>query len=62
MGVKGKENASVVKIDSGLLEKVNQFIAKEENKYKFVNKKQFIDLAVNSFLDKMRDKKEGKND
>ena len=58
MGGKSRENASVVKIDSGLLDKVNQFIAKEENKYKFVNKKQFIDLAVNSFLEK--NKKGGK--
>ena len=57
MGGKGKENASVVKIDSVLLEKVDQFIAKEENKYKFVNKKQFIDLAVNSFLYKMKGSK-----
>lgn len=54
MGEKGKENASVVKIDSDLLGKVNQFISKGKNRYKFVNKKQFIDLAVNNFLDKMK--------
>ena len=59
MGGKSKDNASVVKIDSDLLDKVDQFIAKEENKYKFVNKKQFIDLAVNNFLNGM---KGGKND
>jgi hypothetical protein len=49
---KKKDNGSVVKIDSGLLEKVEEFILKEENKLKFVNKKQFIDLAVDEFLKK----------
>ena len=36
----------VVKIDSELLKKVEAFIKKKENKYKYVNKKQFIDIAV----------------
>lgn len=36
----------VVKIDSDLLEKVEEFINKKENKLLYVNKKQFIDLAV----------------
>jgi hypothetical protein len=45
-----KENSSVVKIDSELLNDVNEFILKPENKYKFVNKKQLIDLAVSEFL------------
>jgi hypothetical protein len=37
---------SVVKIDSDLLKKVEEFISRKDNKLKFVNKKQFIDLAV----------------
>lgn len=53
MGGKIKESGSVVKIDSKLLCKVEEFISKEENRLKFVNKKQFIDLAVNDFLKKM---------
>jgi hypothetical protein len=46
----------VVKIDSGLLERVEAFIKKKENKFRYVNRKQFIDLAVSEFL-----QKEGKN-
>jgi hypothetical protein len=53
MAKKIGENGSVVKIDSVLLEKVEEFIEDEENRLKFVNKKQFIDLAVNDFLKKM---------
>jgi len=53
MGVKNKENGSVVKIDSVLLKKVEDFISQEQNRLKFVNKKQFIDLAVNDFLEKI---------
>ena len=45
---------SVVKIDSGLLEEVEEFINLEENKFKYVNKKQFIDLAVAEKLKKER--------
>ena len=52
-GLKSKD--SVVKIDSQLLEKVKDFIQKEENRLKFVNKKQFIDLAVYEFLNKMEE-------
>jgi hypothetical protein len=37
---------SVVKIDYELLKRVEDFISKEENRLRFVNKKQFIDLAV----------------
>jgi hypothetical protein len=44
---------SVVKIDSELLNRVENLIVKEENRLKFVNKKQFIDLAVNEFLNKV---------
>jgi hypothetical protein len=54
------DNGSVVKIDSDLFKKVEDFILKEENRLKFVNKKQFIDLAVNEFLTKM--KKGGKDE
>ena len=57
MAKKTNENGSVVKIDSLLLKKVDGFISKEENRLKFVNKKQFIDLAVNDFLNKMEEKK-----
>jgi hypothetical protein len=48
-----KEGGAVVKIDSSLLKEVEQFVNKDENKFKFVNKKQFIDLAVHEFLKKM---------
>ena len=53
------ENGSVVKIDSLLLKEVDEFIKREDNRLKFVNKKQFIDLAVNEFLNKT--KNGGKN-
>jgi len=48
---------SVVKVDPSLLKKVEEFIKKEENRLKFVNKKQFIDLAVFSYLEKMGGKR-----
>ena len=35
-----RDNSSVVKIDSELLKEVDEFIKKQENKYRFVNKKQ----------------------
>ncbi len=51
---KEKENGgSVVKIDSSLLSRIDDFIKREENRLKFVNKKQFIDLAVYEFLEKI---------
>ena len=50
----GEEKNSAVKIDSSLLEDVGKFISKQENRLKYSNKKQFIDLAV---LEKL--KKEG---
>ncbi len=37
---------SVVKIDSELLKRVEEFINQETNKFNYVNKKQFVDLAV----------------
>lgn len=48
-----KEVGAVVKIDSSLLKKVEQFVNLDENKFRFVNKKQFIDLAVHEFLQKV---------
>lgn len=47
---------SAVKIDSELLKKIKDFIDKEENRLKFVNKKQFIDLAVHEFFEKINKK------
>ena len=55
---KQRDNSTVVKIDGSLLASVEEVIKKEENRLKFVNKKQFIDLAVYEFLKK---KKEDKN-
>ena len=52
MGKRVKEG-SVVKIDTSLLRKVEDFISKDDHRLKFVNKKQFVDLAVNDFLKKM---------
>jgi len=51
MAEKSKE-VGVVKIDSSLLNKVEEFIKKGENRLRFANKKQFIDLAVFEFLKK----------
>lgn len=48
------KNTAVVKIDFSLLKKVDEFIAKEENRLKFANKKQFIDLAVLDFLKRLK--------
>ena len=45
-----KDRSSVVKIDFVLFRQIEEFIKKEENRLKFVNKKQFIDIAVNEFL------------
>lgn len=44
------DGSSVVKIDSSLLKRVEKFISKEENRLRFVNKKQFIDLVISEFL------------
>ena len=48
-----KKKDSVVKIDLDLSTKIGEFIKKEENRLRFVNKKQFIDLAVHEFLKKL---------
>lgn len=53
-----KKDIAVVKIDPLLLVKVEEFIARDENRLKFTNKKQFIDLAVDEFLSKLS--KEGR--
>jgi len=54
-----KEVSSAVKIDTSLLNKVEDFIGREENRLKYNNKKQFVNIAVYEFLEKML--KEGKN-
>ncbi len=43
---------SVVKIDFDLLNRVEEFVSKEENRLKFTNKKQLVNLAVFEFLNK----------
>ena len=53
MGSKFEKKDSVVKIDLYLSNKIEEFIKKEDNRLKFVNKKQFIDLAVHEFLNKL---------
>jgi hypothetical protein len=44
----------VVKIDSVLLDDVEAFINLEENKFKYVNKKQFVDIAVADYLRRVK--------
>ena len=55
-----KSKDSVVKIDSSLSKQIEDFIKKEENRLQFVNKKQFVDLAVYEFLEKIKERKLGK--
>lgn len=55
MAKKSGEESSVVKIDFSLLKKIDSFIKKEENKFRFVNKKQFVDIAVYEFLEKLEE-------
>jgi len=45
---------SVVRIDSSLLIDVEEFISSDENKFKYVNRKQFIDIAVADYLKRMK--------
>ncbi len=47
-----KVRDKVVRIDSKLLRDLEEFIKLEENKYKYVNRKHFIDLAVSEHLKK----------
>lgn len=37
---------AVVKVDADILKKVEDFINRKENKLLYVNKKQFVDLAI----------------
>lgn len=52
-----KKVDAVVKITADLLAEVEAFINEERNKFRYVNKKQFIDVAVSEFLKKERLKK-----
>lgn len=45
---------SAVKINSGLLSRVEEFINLKENKFRYVNRKQFIDIAVSDYLRKVK--------
>jgi len=55
--IRGKGSVNgVVKIDAELLKEVEEFINKKENKLKYTNKKQFIDIAVDHWLKKERGK------
>lgn len=54
---KNKKKEAVVKIDSSLLGKVDKIMNKEENKIRFANKKQFVDIAVMEYLNKLQNKK-----
>jgi len=58
-GQTSRESISVVKINPKLLEEVRKFIEKDQNQIRFANKKQFIDLAVYEFLNKLQEE-EGK--
>ena len=44
----------VVKIDSGLLADVEAFINLVENRFRYVNRKQFVDMAVADYLRRMK--------
>lgn len=48
-----KKVDSVVKINSKLLVEVEEFINSDENKFRYVNRKQFIDIAVADYLKRM---------
>ena len=47
---------AVVKIDSELLDSVGEFIKLDSNKFKYVNRKQFIDIAVAEYLERKKKK------
>ena len=46
-----------MKIDSSLLADVEAFIKLDENKFRYVNRKQFIDIAVADYLRRQGGKK-----
>ena len=48
------EKASAVKIDTSLLEEVEQVISQQENRLKFANKKHFINIAVYELINKIK--------
>lgn len=50
-----KLKCSGVRIDSSLLADVEEFISSDENKFKYVNRKQFIDIAVADYLGSQKD-------
>ncbi len=45
-----KKVDSVVKINFKLLAEVEEFINSDENKFRYVNRKQFVDIAVADYL------------
>ena len=49
-----KNRDSAVKINSELLVGVEEFISLDENKFKYVNRKQLIDIAVADYLRRMK--------
>lgn len=59
--MKDKPGSSVVKVDSSLIEKVEKFIKKEENRLKFINKKHFVDLAIKNYLDELNQKEKDRS-
>ncbi len=57
MTSKSKKKDSVVKIDTEVLKKIDEFIKREENRLNFVNKKHFVDVVVSEYLKKQETKK-----
>lgn len=49
-----KDGGSAVKINSELLVDVEEFINLDENKFKYVNRKQFVDIAVADYLQRRK--------
>ena len=54
MGKQIKEGSSAVKIDPKLLSEIEDFITKDDNRLKYSNKKQFIDIAVYEYLQRIK--------
>ena len=53
----GKE--AVVKVNSELLKRAEEFINKEGNRIRYSSKKQFVDIALFELLEKENKKKRG---
>jgi len=51
-----KEASSAVKVDSYLIMRIEKIIKKDENRFRFANKKQFVDVAVSQLLNSMEKK------